>query len=193
MTNPQTKLYCHNSACAAYIPPQNRGPRVGTCPKCSLKTCKTCLHKSHFGKCDSGRLAELSEASDTIMRLAEAKGWKRCPNCNNLVQKNGGCDELISTPLCFVVPDFREGLTKLFQVQLWPGLLLWLWPASLFEPRVRGGSSSKWQAGIDEVEQDSLSTSLDHRICSDEQHEFLTLACRISIKLAARLTGIADL
>lgn len=95
MTNPQAKLYCHNTECGAYIPNTNHGPRVGTCTKCNLKTCKVCHHKSHFGKCDSSLLDGEIREKESLLRMAESRGWKKCPNCSNLVQKNGGCDELL--------------------------------------------------------------------------------------------------
>ncbi|KAJ1333182.1 E3 ubiquitin-protein ligase RNF144 [Microdochium nivale] len=95
MTNPKAKLYCHNTECGIYIPNTNHGPRVGTCTKCNLKTCKVCHHKSHFGKCDSNHLDSEIRENESLLRLAESRGWKKCPNCSNLVQKNGGCDELL--------------------------------------------------------------------------------------------------
>ncbi|KAI1752582.1 hypothetical protein F4782DRAFT_500855 [Xylaria castorea] len=92
LTNPRSKLYCWG--CAAYIPNDRRTKRIGDCSICGKRTCKTCRAKSHFGACDKTKIQADGEAEDDIYLLAESKGWKRCPNCLNLIQKNGGCNHM---------------------------------------------------------------------------------------------------
>lgn len=95
MTSTQARLYCHDGHCAAYIPVRAHGLRSATCHACGDKTCRTCLQEEHPGvACSAEKIAEMAEANDTVMRLAAAQGWKSCPNCKNLVQKHGGCNEL---------------------------------------------------------------------------------------------------
>ncbi|KAI8628215.1 hypothetical protein F5Y19DRAFT_145224 [Xylariaceae sp. FL1651] len=94
LTNPRRKLYCWGEDCGAFIPLDNRKRRVGECAKCERRTCKVCRAKSHFGACDKAKLLEVKEGEEEIYRLAEAKGWKRCPNCLNMVQKDGGCNHM---------------------------------------------------------------------------------------------------
>jgi hypothetical protein len=94
LTNPRRKLYCWGEDCGAFIPLDSRKRRVGECASCGRKTCKTCHAKSHFGACDQSKLKEAKEGVDEVYRLAESKGWKRCPNCLNMVQKDGGCNHM---------------------------------------------------------------------------------------------------
>ncbi|KAI0165708.1 hypothetical protein GGR57DRAFT_132874 [Xylariaceae sp. FL1272] len=95
LTNPQRRLYCWADGCGSYIPLSDRKTRVGVCPKCQLKTCKMCTGKSHFGPCNKEKLEEARQDEEQIYDLAGKKGWKRCPNCTNIVQKNGGCDNMV--------------------------------------------------------------------------------------------------
>ncbi|KAI0184006.1 hypothetical protein EV127DRAFT_375809 [Xylaria flabelliformis] len=93
LTNPRGKLYCWG--CAAYIPNAQRTKRVGDCSVCGKRTCKVCRAKSHFGACDKTKTQADGEAEDGVYLLAELKGWKRCPNCLNLIQKSGGCNHMV--------------------------------------------------------------------------------------------------
>ncbi|TRX98865.1 hypothetical protein FHL15_000207 [Xylaria flabelliformis] len=92
LTNPRSKLYCWG--CAAYIPNAQRTKRVGDCSVCGKRTCKACRAKSHFGACDKTKTQADGAVEDGVYLLAELKGWKRCPNCLNLIQKNGGCNHM---------------------------------------------------------------------------------------------------
>ncbi|KAI0011330.1 hypothetical protein F4779DRAFT_574393 [Xylariaceae sp. FL0662B] len=91
---PYQKLYCWGEDCGAYIPAANYKMRVGECEQCNRKTCKSCRQKSHFGPCDKEKLQDARHADDQIFQLAASKGWKRCPNCLNIIQKKGGCDHM---------------------------------------------------------------------------------------------------
>ncbi|KAI1265036.1 hypothetical protein F5Y18DRAFT_386964 [Xylariaceae sp. FL1019] len=97
LVNPQRGLYCWSDGCGSYIPLDDRKTRIGVCPKCGLKTCMACTGKSHFGPCDKQKLAETKQSDEQLYALAGKKGWKRCPNCSNVVQKNGGCDNMACT------------------------------------------------------------------------------------------------
>ncbi|KAI0553482.1 hypothetical protein F4679DRAFT_599648 [Xylaria curta] len=92
LTNPRIKLYCWG--CAAYIPNSRRTKRIGDCSACGKRTCKTCRAKSHFGACDKTKIQADGEAENNVYLLAESNGWKRCPNCLNLIQKSGGCNHM---------------------------------------------------------------------------------------------------
>ncbi|RYP32544.1 hypothetical protein DL767_005156 [Monosporascus sp. MG133] len=92
LTSTQQKLYCFD--CAAFIPSSSRKKRSGECESCGKKTCKACLGKSHFGPCDREKLTEARQGEENVYRLAEAKGWKKCPNCLSIVQKGGGCNHM---------------------------------------------------------------------------------------------------
>ncbi|CAJ2514007.1 Uu.00g021260.m01.CDS01 [Anthostomella pinea] len=95
LTNPHHKVYCWGEDCGAFIPAASQKKRIGVCEQCNKKTCKACRQKSHFGACDKAKLQETRASEDEVYKLAESKGWKRCPNCLNLVQKHGGCDHMM--------------------------------------------------------------------------------------------------
>ncbi|KAI1183974.1 hypothetical protein F5B17DRAFT_443013 [Nemania serpens] len=94
LTNPRGSLYCWGEDCGTFIPSSSRTRRVGECVQCGRKTCKSCRAKSHFGACDAAKMKAAKETEESIHQLAEVKGWKRCPNCSNFVQKNGGCNHM---------------------------------------------------------------------------------------------------
>lgn len=92
------KLYCHDPKCHAFIPMALRTARSGKCTKCLAKTCKSCEQKCHFGPCqhDLSRPAVGNTPSTEVLLISLAKrlGWKRCPQCRNFIQKNGGCNHI---------------------------------------------------------------------------------------------------
>ncbi|KAI0830996.1 hypothetical protein F5Y06DRAFT_301745 [Hypoxylon sp. FL0890] len=94
-TNTHSKLYCHDKSCGAFIPTETMKRRVGECPNCGKNTCRTCRQKSHWGPCNQETLQEARLADELVYSLAESKGWKRCPNCLNIVQKAGGCNHVV--------------------------------------------------------------------------------------------------
>ncbi|KAI0100628.1 hypothetical protein GGR51DRAFT_347259 [Nemania sp. FL0031] len=98
LTSPHGRLYCWGPDCGAYILNANRTKRIGKCTKCARRTCIACLRKSHFGACDKTQMDAERETDDAVFRLAKSRGWKRCPNCLTLVQRNGGCNSI--TCLC---------------------------------------------------------------------------------------------
>jgi hypothetical protein len=87
------KLYCHVKTCSAFIPVDNRAQRVGTCPKCALKTCKRCKARSHFGRCSAETLNDLN-GDKQLLELAESKQWKQCPSCSTMVERIQGCPHM---------------------------------------------------------------------------------------------------
>ncbi|KAI1115375.1 hypothetical protein F5Y14DRAFT_411087 [Nemania sp. NC0429] len=94
LTNPRSAMYCCGEDCGAFIPLGKRTRRVGECVQCGRKTCRTCRAKSHFGPCDKAKLKATKETDESVHHLAEQKGWKRCPNCYNFIQRDGGCNHM---------------------------------------------------------------------------------------------------
>ncbi|KAI1208429.1 uncharacterized protein F4807DRAFT_461756 [Annulohypoxylon truncatum] len=98
-STPGRKLYCHDQDCLGFIPEASCSQRVGTCPKCGKNTCKTCAQKSHFGNCDPAHINALGP-DDPVLKLANAEGWKQCPNCRILVERNSGCTHMTASVTC---------------------------------------------------------------------------------------------
>ncbi|KAI0398555.1 hypothetical protein F5Y17DRAFT_411060 [Xylariaceae sp. FL0594] len=105
VTLPIPKLYCWDKDCNEYIPSANRNRRVGRCDACEKKTCKACRQKSHFGPCDPAVVKQSQDETSQIMQLGATKKWKLCPNCQQMIQKSGGCQHIIckcEQHFCFV-------------------------------------------------------------------------------------------
>ncbi|XXG98297.1 hypothetical protein Hte_004620 [Hypoxylon texense] len=96
-TSPLDRLYCYRPGCGAYVPRGMRGPRAGLCVRCMEKTCRACKAKTHFGACDPAVLQAARQEAQGLHHLACRKGWKSCPGCNNIIQKDGGCDHMHCT------------------------------------------------------------------------------------------------
>lgn len=91
--NCKDKLYCYIKNCSTHIPMARRSQRVGTCPKCSWKTCKKCKAKSHWGACSAEKLKDL-ERDKQLLALAEERNWKQCPDCSTMVERMEGCPHM---------------------------------------------------------------------------------------------------
>ncbi|OAR05730.1 hypothetical protein LLEC1_03456 [Akanthomyces lecanii] len=68
--NTPNPLYCHNGACAVFIPPSEFVEDRAPCPSCREQTCILCRDAAHDGVCaDDPARAELLD-------MACAEGWK---------------------------------------------------------------------------------------------------------------------
>ncbi|KAI1100161.1 hypothetical protein F4804DRAFT_344958 [Jackrogersella minutella] len=79
------RTYCHNRACARFIPATNYENDTATCDLCGSKTCITCKEASHDGDCPN------DEELQQVMQVATDQNWQRCQNCSALVELNMGC------------------------------------------------------------------------------------------------------
>ncbi|KAA8900904.1 hypothetical protein FN846DRAFT_752054, partial [Sphaerosporella brunnea] len=78
-------LYCSVPACSRFIVPASIKGGVGTCPACSVRTCAFCRLAEHGGVCRE------DAEGQRVRALARAAGWKVCPNCQAVVERNAGC------------------------------------------------------------------------------------------------------
>ncbi|KAI1798046.1 hypothetical protein LXA43DRAFT_1106373, partial [Ganoderma leucocontextum] len=89
------RVYCSNPRCSHFLGPRDKRipVRVLTCPSqgCGTRTCARCKAQvdpgvpTHKHECshDSGHRATL--------RLGSQLGWVRCPTCEELIERHGGC------------------------------------------------------------------------------------------------------
>lgn len=80
--------YCHVPTCSTYIGQDTKDGGTAVCSKCGDKTCILCKQGVHEGDC------ETDEAIQETMRLAESQGWKRCPQCERIVELRIGCNHM---------------------------------------------------------------------------------------------------
>lgn len=85
----RNRTYCHRARCSAFIAPHSIHNGQAFCQKCGAVTCNKCRNQSHFGACHEGDEASLFE-------LIRSTDWKRCPDCRRMVEKNDGCDHIMS-------------------------------------------------------------------------------------------------
>jgi hypothetical protein len=83
-------VYCANIVCGQFIPPaQYRGPDSAVCEICGYLTCRLCRNYGHGGgACPEDVQMQQAEA------LAAANGWRRCPNCREMVEREHGCNHM---------------------------------------------------------------------------------------------------
>lgn len=80
--------YCHVPTCSTYIGQDSKDGETAVCPQCGVGTCVLCKQYMHEGDC------ETDEAIQETVRLAESQGWKRCPQCERIVELRIGCNHM---------------------------------------------------------------------------------------------------
>lgn len=82
-------VYCANRNCGFFIPPENYDEYDAVvCPFCNQPTCRICRQPGHDGVCPE------DIDMQTTVGLAQRRGWRRCPNCRNMVEKIAGCNHM---------------------------------------------------------------------------------------------------
>jgi len=93
-------MYCCNVACAKFLPPASIVGEVGTCGSCKTQTCRHCRKRTH-----PGVFCEEDRETKAVKELAMQKGWKTCPGCNHLIERQSGCLHMIcsrcQTAFCY--------------------------------------------------------------------------------------------
>ena len=93
----QRTLYCPFEYCEISFDPQELTSSEVKCPECLGRFCVECGARPYHDHltCEQNRQAEsTSQGADASMRifLEKNKGvYKRCPNCNQPIEKNLGC------------------------------------------------------------------------------------------------------
>ncbi|KAL9575279.1 hypothetical protein ACKAV7_000641 [Fusarium commune] len=95
------RVYCSNPNCNLWIKPKRiyPGKRQGICDR-SHVTCTLCRGPAHAGE-DCPQDVDMSLTN----QLAEDEGWKRCFNCNALVEHREACQHMTcrcGTQFCYV-------------------------------------------------------------------------------------------
>ncbi|KAK5026329.1 hypothetical protein LTR13_010111 [Exophiala sideris] len=93
----KNRLYCANKRCGSYIRQSHtiQNGRSIMCGGCGTYTCVDCKqvrdeHVIQDGVLQCKQPEQLMSTADR--KLANARGWKQCPGCKNLIEKSEGCD-----------------------------------------------------------------------------------------------------
>jgi hypothetical protein len=93
-------MYCCNASCAKFLPPSAIVGEIGTCKGCKTQTCRHCRKLVH-----PGVFCEEDQETKAVKELALQKGWKMCPGCNHLIERQSGCLHMIcsrcQTAFCY--------------------------------------------------------------------------------------------
>ena len=81
------RTYCSDKSCSTFITPRSieRAEGIAHCSRCKKRTCTSCKQDWHEGICP------VEEESQLVLRLAEQEGWRRCGNCQHLIELTYGC------------------------------------------------------------------------------------------------------
>jgi hypothetical protein len=88
----KNRTYCWRANCSTFIAPHSIHNGEAICQKCRARTCSRCKNRGHFGPCEEGEDAAFFE-------LVRARKLKKCPSCKRMVEKNGGCNHVMSVIL----------------------------------------------------------------------------------------------
>ncbi|XP_010483761.1 PREDICTED: ATP-dependent RNA helicase DEAH11, chloroplastic-like [Camelina sativa] len=97
------RVYCPNPSCSFLMSdldlvrnnPQQTEARK--CMECGLSFCKKCHVPWHYKKtCDEFKKSESYLKSDAALleSFVKTQGWKKCSQCQSIVQHGGGCKQI---------------------------------------------------------------------------------------------------
>ena len=82
------RVYCASPECATFISPLHRTAKCASCEICGAETCMRCKALAHDGLCQS------DETRQSLLSLANERGWKSCVGCGEIVARDEGCDHM---------------------------------------------------------------------------------------------------
>lgn len=90
----ESRIFCPNRACGEFIPPRKhidpKHPFEVTCRQCRRSVCVMCKRSAHPLGQDCPDDWEL----ETVLKIGEKSGWRRCYKCRNLVELSVGCTHM---------------------------------------------------------------------------------------------------
>ena len=90
--NPDKVKYCRTAGCEQVYAVTAK-QQFASCPSCFAGVCTACNEDAHTGRnCDEVRRAKDEERLND--KLCTDQNYKRCPNCNVLVEKTAGCNHM---------------------------------------------------------------------------------------------------
>lgn len=114
------RVYCPNPCCSFLMSDldlirhiRNNNPRQSEarkCMECGLSFCKKCHVPWHYKKtCDEFKKSEsyLKSEAALLESFVKTQGWKKCSQCQSIVEHGGGCKQMTCRYWTFVIePGF---------------------------------------------------------------------------------------
>ncbi|KAI8986733.1 hypothetical protein BD414DRAFT_380319, partial [Trametes punicea] len=102
------RVYCANPHCSRFLGARDKRipVRVYVCPSpsCSTRTCARCRTEVRRGASLDAHACAHDPAYDATLRLGSRLGWVRCPHCEDLIERDGGCAHMTcscGTEFCY--------------------------------------------------------------------------------------------
>jgi hypothetical protein len=90
----EARIFCPNAPCGEFIPPGNKAdpkhPFEAVCKNCKTSVCVMCKRSAHQLGQDCPEDREL----DSVLKMGEQSGWRRCYKCRTLVELAQGCTHI---------------------------------------------------------------------------------------------------
>lgn len=88
----ESRVYCPNPKCSAWIDAGSSQYYEGRCKKCNFSFCSTCKGPSHPAGTDCPQDSGLA----ALKEVARQNGWRRCPKvgCGAMVERSYGCKHM---------------------------------------------------------------------------------------------------
>lgn len=90
----EARIFCPNAPCGEFIPPVTKPdpkhPFEALCKNCKTSVCVMCKRSAHQLGQDCPEDREL----DTVLKIGEQSGWRRCHKCRMLVELAQGCTHI---------------------------------------------------------------------------------------------------
>ncbi|KAJ6786174.1 hypothetical protein PWT90_00736 [Aphanocladium album] len=96
------RRYCHGTNCGEFLDPADFAGDRCQCSTCQAWACILCRAAAHDGVCPNDAL------QNEVRTMAVQRGWKPCPACGNLVEKNQGCNHICECNVLLSV-SFQNG------------------------------------------------------------------------------------
>ncbi len=93
-------VYCSDNDCGMFLPLRfSEGPDAIKCHRCNKLTCRHCRRAAH-----QGQVCAADVDAQAVKVMASGRGWKACPSCSEMIEKESGCVHMIcrcGTQFCY--------------------------------------------------------------------------------------------
>ncbi|KAI0336775.1 hypothetical protein GY45DRAFT_1377318 [Cubamyces sp. BRFM 1775] len=93
--NTPRRVYCANPRCSRFLGERDKTipVRIYPCPSasCRTRTCARCKAAVPGNTAPEAHTCSHEASHNAVLRLGSRLGWARCPNCEELIERHGGC------------------------------------------------------------------------------------------------------
>lgn len=108
----ESRIFCPNSTCGEFIRPRGRidpkHPFDVVCRRCRTRVCIMCKRDAH----PLGQDCPADWELETVLKMGEKSGWRRCYKCRTLVELSQGCTHMTcrcKAQFCYICGAVWDG------------------------------------------------------------------------------------